>query len=437
MSSSNRQPPPIPGARFRRWRRTVAVFSSGAVFGIGMAMLVPLASAGSIDETYEKLRIFSQVLSYVQANYVDDVTETELIYDSITGMLQDLDPHTTFMRPSEYSKLKEDTAGEFGGLGITVSEDKQGIYIEEVTADGPAERAGLLVGDVILAIDKVMLVGSPFEEGVQRLRGLAGTKVLLLVQRKGWQRPKEIPLIRRNVRVVSVEGELLTDDVGYVAIRSFQERTDHDLAVVLSELKRTAKGKKLKGLVLDLRDNPGGLLDEGVKVADRFLDHGLIVRTDGRNPRHREEENAHTRSTEDDYPIAVLINDGTASASEIVAGALQDQKRAVLVGQKSYGKGSVQVLFGLDDGSGLKLTVARYFTPSGRSIDKKGIEPDHWVKKDSPSPLLPAGSSPRAQVDVEIRHAMAALLSFNAEVGAAERRAHRLPKSAQRARRAR
>ncbi|MCP4504378.1 MAG: S41 family peptidase [Deltaproteobacteria bacterium] len=400
-----------------------AFFIGGTFFGVALAIPTSLAFAGSVDKTYEKLRIFSQVLSYVQANYVDHITETELIYDSVNGMLQDLDPHSTFMRPSEYNKLKEDTSGEFGGLGITISEHEKGIIIDDVNADGPAERAGLRSDDLILAIGNTKLGTLPFSDGVQLLRGLAGTKVVLRIRRKGWKKNKDVPLIRRNVRVVSVEGEMLTDDIGYVTIHSFQERTDHDLALMLTQLKSEAKGGKgLRGLVLDLRDNPGGLLDEGVKVADRFLQKGDIVRTEGRNPRHQEREVAHIRSTEPKYPMAVLINGGSASASEIVAGALQDQQRAVLVGQQSYGKGSVQVLFGLDDGSGLKLTVARYYTPSGRSIDKTGIAPDKFVRENDPTPKAQPGTSPRAQVDLEIRHALQSIAQYPKDLGAAAKR---------------
>lgn len=371
----------------RRWTRVprgtvlVTVFVSGVLCGAGLSE----ARAGMVDATYKKLRVFGQVLAYVQSNYVDGIQEDELVYDAISGMLSDLDPHTTFMRPEQYQKLKEDTAGEFGGLGIEVTEDDQvGIRIDNATPDGPADRAGIKAGDRIVSVDGEDTTGFHLQEVVKRMRGVPGTKVVLGIRRPGWKRARDIPLIRRHVRVGSVAHRLLDKEgVGYVHIRAFQERTDHELGEALRDLRRAGKQtphRKLKGLILDLRDNPGGLFDEGIKVADRFLKEGVIVTTKGRNPDNNEVDRAHPRGTEGDYPIAVLVNEGTASASEIVAGALQDQKRAKLVGTKTYGKGSVQTLFGLDDGSGLKLTVARYFTPSGRSINDTGIDPDVLVR---------------------------------------------------------
>lgn len=353
-------------------------FAAG--LGTGLVLAVsPAALATDIEATYKKLRVFSQVLAYVQDNYVDEISEEELVYDAINGMLKDLDPHTTFMRPAEYQKLREDTAGEFGGLGIELFDDGAGIRVAGVHKDGAAERAGLRRWDLILSIDGEKIEELTLEDVVKRLRGVPGTKVVLGVSRKGWDGTRDIPLIRRHVRVPSVVHEMLPDGVGYLNISSFQERTDQELAQALAELRREVKktgARDLSGLVLDLRDNPGGLLEEGVKVADRFLAGGLIVSTAGRNPRNVEKQMAHDRGTEADYPLVVLVNGGTASASEIVAGALQDHARAVVIGTRSYGKGSVQTLFGLDDGSGLKLTIARYFTPKGRSIQDTGIVPD-------------------------------------------------------------
>ncbi|MFZ9886579.1 MAG: S41 family peptidase [Myxococcota bacterium] len=358
--------------------------SLGAAFALGLGTGVALAVAGpavatDIDGTYRKLRVFGQVLSYVQANYVESVPEEKLIYDAIGGMLRDLDPHSTFMRPAEYLKLREDTAGEFGGLGVRLTMADDGVFIDTVTPDGAAERAGVLGGDRIVHIDDVPIKGLDVSEVARRLRGVPGTRVVLGLHRASWAAPRDVALIRRFVRVNSVDHRLLSERIGYVRIHSFQERTDQELLEALSSLKQQLHDRSagaLQGLVLDLRDNPGGLLDEGVKVADRFLRSGDIVRTEGRNPRAAEIQRAHPGGTEPEYPIAVLINRGSASASEIVAGALQDHGRARLVGTRSYGKGSVQTLFGLDDGSGLKLTIARYYTPSGRSIQEVGIDPD-------------------------------------------------------------
>jgi len=371
---------PVATRRGGRAAKRLAVPLAFAL-GIGMGVMFTIApaSASDVDATYQKLRVFSQVLSYVQSNYVDEVTSDELIYDAVSGMLRDLDPHTTFMRPAEYQKLREDTAGEFGGLGIRLLETDRGIFIDGVDPEGAAGRAGVKTNDRIVAIDGEKIRGLAIGEVAERLRGVPGTKVAVTIARVGWSAPRDVPLIRRHVRVNSVEHQLLADGVGYVRIYSFQERTDQELAEALSDLRRTARrsgARQLGGLVLDLRDNPGGLLEQGVAVADRFLSEGDIVRTEGRNPRHVERQVAHKRGTEGAYPMVVVVNGGTASASEIVAGALQDHKRARVIGTQSYGKGSVQTLFGLEDGSGLKLTIARYFTPNGRSINKVGVGPD-------------------------------------------------------------
>jgi carboxyl-terminal processing protease len=366
-------------------------FAAGLVTGLVIAAGAGVVHAGDVDGTYKKLRVFSQVLTYVQQNYVDELDGDELVYDAITGMLSGLDPHTTFMRPAEYEKLREDTAGEFGGLGIEVGAAGDVIQVEVVHADSPGAHAGLKAGDKILAVDGESMHGQPLEASVKLMRGVPGTRVVLTVERKGWDKPRDIPLVRRQVRVPSVDDDDLGNNIAYIRIRAFQERTDAELAHALSDARKHARelGKdQPAGVVLDLRDNPGGLLDEGVRVADRFLDDGLIVTTQGRNPRNTEREVARPEGTEPNYPVVLLVNDGTASASEIVAGALQDHKRAVVVGTRTFGKGSVQTLFGLDDGAGLKLTIARYFTPSGRSIQDVGIEPDVAVR---PAADLPAG----------------------------------------------
>lgn len=395
-------------------------FVAGLLCGLVLAAGAGVASAGDIDETYKKLRVFSQVLTYVQQNYVDDLDGDELVYDAVTGMLSGLDPHTTFMRPAEYEKLREDTAGEFGGLGIEVGAARAPggdvIEIEVVHADSPGAHAGLKPGDKVLAVDGESMRGKPLEASVRLMRGVPGTRVVLTVERKGWDRPRDIPLVRRQVRVPSIDGEDLGGGVAYVRIRAFQERTDQELAHALAEAKKRARaqGRELPaGLVLDLRDNPGGLLDEGVRVADRFLSEGLIVTTQGRNPRNTERETARPEGTEPAYPVVLLVNDGTASASEIVAGALQDHKRAVVVGTRTFGKGSVQTLFGLDDGAGLKLTIARYFTPSGRSIQDVGIQPDIPVRGADDLPPGLKGAE-RVRADPQVAAALEAITRWPA-----------------------
>jgi carboxyl-terminal processing protease len=395
----------------RRPRSSIA-FLAGIGVGLTLAAGGGVALAtGDVDGAYKKLRVFSQVLTYVQQSYVDEVDGDELVYNAVVGMLSGLDPHTVFMRPAEYEKLREDTVGEFGGLGIEVGVAGDVIQVEVVHDDSPGAHAGLMPGDRVLAVDGESLRGQPMEASVRLMRGVPGTRVVLTVERKGWDRPRDIPLVRRQVRVPSVEAEDLGDGVAYVRIRAFQERTDYELSKALADIRRRAKeqGRGLPaGLIVDLRDNPGGLLDEGVRVADRFLTDGIIVTTKGRNPRNTEVETARPDGTEPDYPVALVVNDGTASASEIFAGALQDHHRALLVGTRTFGKGSVQTLFGLDDGAGLKLTIARYYTPSGRSIQDVGIEPDVPVRA---ADDLPAGlkGAERARRDPQIAAAIEAL----------------------------
>ena len=365
-------------------------FVCGLVVGVTLSAGVGnIARAADVDLSYRKLRVFSQVLTYIQSNYVDEVDPQQLIYDAVNGMLAHLDPHSTFLPADEYEKLREDTAGEFGGLGLSVGLAGEGddamLVVEAVHKDGPGAHAGLRMGDLIIAVDGVSTRGDDHvDPAIRLMRGVPGSRVVLTGARDTWSKPRDVPLVRRHVRMNSVEHETFAvgdDRVGYIAISTFSERTDQELGTALGELRREAVSKgATAGLVLDLRNNPGGLLDEGVKVADRFIAAGLIVSTEGRNPASVEKEFAHAEGTEANYPVVVLVNGYTASASEIVAGALQDHKRAAIVGERSFGKGSVQSLFGLDDGAGLKLTIARYYTPSGRSIQGSGVQPDLVVR---------------------------------------------------------
>jgi carboxyl-terminal processing protease len=366
-------------------------FGSGAVVGLvlGVCLSTSVAWARSDDSAYKPLRVFAQVLSYIQQSYVEPIDPTELVYNGVAGLLTGLDPYSTFLRPSEYERLREDTAGEFGGLGIELRpvDGDRGAVITVVHDNGPAANAGLQPADRVLAIDGEEVTDAPIDGVVRMMRGVPGSKIVLQVLRGTWPKPRDVVLVRKEVVVPSVRSQLLTSavgaaDVGYIAIASFQERTDNDFGVALRRLRNDADkhGHGFAGLVIDVRGNPGGLFDEGVKVADRFLRDGIIVSTEGRDPSTSSIERAHPDGTEPAYPVVVLVDGGTASASEILAGALQDQKRAVVVGEPSFGKGSVQSLFGLDEGAGLKLTVARYKTPSGRSIQGKGIIPDVPVK---------------------------------------------------------
>lgn len=360
----------------RRRLATVVLVLGSFVAGVCFHASVGRAAASG----YRKLDIFARVLSYVENNYVDPVDEEKLVYGAIRGMLANLDPHTLFLAPEEYREMQADTSGEFGGLGIEIGARDDALVVVAPIDDTPAARAGIEPGDQLLAIDGESTKGMGVATAVRKLRGAPGTKATLRILRTGFAEPRDLVLLRDRVRVVSVESRLEPGGVGYVRIKSFQDRTDAHLARALEDL-RKQRGGPLAGLVLDLRNNPGGLLDQAVRVADRFLTEGVIVTTQGRGPTQREEERAHPADTEDPYPLVILVNGGSASASEIVAGALQDHRRAVLLGTKTFGKGSVQTVIDLEDGSGLKLTVARYLTPSGRSIHEKGIEPDVKVEE--------------------------------------------------------
>jgi len=328
---------------------------------------------------YRKLDVFSHVLSLIENNYVEPVDETRLLYGAVEGMVRTLDPHSSFMDPRSYSALKEETEGEYGGVGLELATRGEDVVVVAPMDGSPAERAGFQPGDRLVEVDGVAISGKRETDAVHALIGPPGTRVVIKAQRAGWQEPRTFTLVRDVIHVVSVESKLFDRKLGYVKIKTFQDRTDQYLRKALEDLKAQAGGQ-LGGLVLDLRHNPGCLLDQAVKVSDRFLEGGVIVTTKGRGGRHVEVERAHAKGTEPRYPMAVLVDGGTARASEIVAGALQDARRAVVIGTQTFGKGSVQTVIEREDGSGLKLTVARYYTPSGRSIKERGIAPDVWVK---------------------------------------------------------
>jgi len=328
---------------------------------------------------YRKLDVFSHVLSLIENNYVEPVDETRLLYGAVDGMVRTLDPHSSFMDPRSYAALKEETEGEYGGVGLELATRGEDVVVVAPIDDTPASRAGFQPGDRLIEIDGRALHGWRETEAVRALTGSPGTKVTVKAHRAGWAEPRSFTLVRDVIRIVSVEEKLFDRKLAYVKVKSFQDRTDAYLRKALDSMREQAGGQ-LSGIVLDLRHNPGGLLDQAVKVADRFMDGGVIVTTKGRGGKHVEVEKAHPKGTEPRYPVVVLVDGGTASASEIVAGALQDSGRAVVIGTRTFGKGSVQTVIELEDGSGLKLTVARYYTPSGRSIQERGIEPDLWVK---------------------------------------------------------
>jgi len=307
---------------------------------------------------------------------VEVVNTKDLIYGAIRGMLSNLDPHTTFMTPDMYREMQVDTKGEFGGLGIQISiRDKKLVVIAPIE-DTPAWRAGIKAGDYIYKIDGEPTKDMTLSDAVKKLRGPKGTKVTLTIIREGEEKPLEITIIRDIIRLKSVKHKMLEDHIGYVKILQFQERTGEDLRKALKDLEKQG----MESLILDLRNNPGGLLRVAVEVSEQFLKKGkLIVSVKGRN-KEKEEYISSSSSAREDYPMVVLVNEGSASASEIVAGALQDWHRAVILGTQTFGKGSVQTVYSLSDGSGLRLTTAKYYTPKGRSIQNTGITPDIVVK---------------------------------------------------------
>jgi carboxyl-terminal processing protease len=340
------------------------------------------ARAADTEKTYDKLDVFAQVLQYIQNSYVEQIDSQELVYGAIRGMLGSLDPHSAFMTPEEFKAMQEDTSGHFGGVGLEL-EMHEGVLTVVAPIDGtPAARAGLLPGDRIVRIDGDPVRKMDVMEATRRIKGVPGTKVELSVDRDAFPNPEKFVLIRERIRINPVEHRMPLPGYGYVRVRVFTERTERFLMEAIEALREQAGGA-LKGLVLDLRSNPGGLLEQAIRVADRFIGEGLIVETRGR-ARKAERDMAHRQGTEPDYPMVCLVNGGSASASEIVAGALQDHERALVMGVHTFGKGSVQTVVGLKDGSGLKLTIARYYTPKLRSIQEQGIVPDVVVPRNPP-----------------------------------------------------
>lgn len=338
------------------------------------------AQAEAKPETteYEELKLFTSVLSIVRRSYVEEVDPKALIHGAIEGMLNKLDPHSSFMPPEVYKEMQIDTQGEFGGLGIEITIRDGVLVIVSPIVDTPAFRAGLQAGDQILKVGDKYTKDLGIMDAVKMMRGPKGSSIGLTVMRDSFEKPREFTLVREIIKIKSVKFKTLEDGYGYVRITQFQERTSTDLAKALSTLHQESK-TGLNGLILDLRNNPGGLLDQAVKVADVFIDQGKIVYTVGREEGSSVEFSAHREGTEPGYPVIILINGGSASASEIVAGALQDHKRGLVLGTQSFGKGSVQTIIPLSDSSGLRLTTSRYYTPNGTSIQAKGITPDILV----------------------------------------------------------
>jgi len=353
----------------------MVVFILGMTIGLFRSHKVSAVSNGM----YEDLKVFTDVLGLLQKEYVEEKNSKDLVYGAINGMLETLDPHSAFLPPNAYKEMQEETRGRFEGLGIEITIKEGILTVVSPIEDTPAFKVGILAGDQILKIDKELTKNMSLMESVKRLRGPRGTKVTITIMREGFTQPKDFTLVRDVIPVRSVRHELLEKNYGYIRVSQFQEKTAGELDNHLKALEEESKGA-LKGLILDLRNNPGGLLDQAVKVSDRFIESGLIVSIEGRKEEQKMKMYAHPQGTIFPYPLVVLINGGSASASEIVAGAIQDHGRGILLGTQTFGKGSVQTIFSLKDGAGLRLTTARYFTPNGRSIQAKGITPDITVK---------------------------------------------------------
>jgi carboxyl-terminal processing protease len=344
------------------------------------------AKAAAAD-TYRQLNLFGDVFERVRADYVEKPDDAKLIESAINGMLAGLDPHSSYMDPKSFRDMQIQTRGEFGGLGIEVTMEDGLIKVVAPIDETPAAKAGIMANDIITRLDEEQVQGLTLNQAVEKMRGPVNTKIKLTIMRKGQDKPIEVSITRDVIRVRSVRSRA-EDDVGYIRISQFNEQSTEGLKKAIADLAGQIPAEKLKGFIVDLRNNPGGLLDQAISISDAFLERGEIVSTRGRNAEETQRFNARPGDLAKGKPVIVLINGGSASASEIVAGALQDHKRATILGTRSFGKGSVQTIIPLGAGNGaLRLTTARYFTPSGRSIQAKGISPEIEVLQDVPEEL--------------------------------------------------
>jgi carboxyl-terminal processing protease len=356
----------------RLWSRWTLVFGLAAVSGL-VAMSSQSIRAVA-DERYQELQLFAKVLNLVQQYYVEDVDTKKLIYGGIKGMLRELDPHTNFLPPDIYKEFETETSGEFGGIGIEITVQNGVLTVISPIEDTPAWKAGIKAGDKIVEIDGVSTKGFSLVEAAQKMKGKKGVKIRMGIFRDGFDKTREFVIERGTVKIKSVKYVDLDEGYGYIRLTSFIENSAQDLEKAIKAHEK--KYKDTKGLIIDLRRNPGGLLDQAIQISDLFLEQGTIVSTMGRNQKEKEVVFAKKANGLKNFPVIVLVDQYSASASEILAGALQDNKRALIMGQRTFGKGSVQSVVKLGDGSGLKLTVGRYYTPSGKSIQAYGIVPD-------------------------------------------------------------
>src|SRR5512138_2242355 len=352
------------------------------------AVLMGSTARAATSDTYRQLNLFGDVFERVRSDYVEKPDDSKLVESAISGMLAGLDPHSSYMDAKSFRDMQVQTRGEFGGLGIEVTMEDGLIKVVSPIDDTPASKAGIMANDIITQLDDEQVQGLTLNQAVEKMRGPVNTKIRLKIIRKGQDNPIEVTLVRDNIRVRSVRARVEQDDIAYIRVTTFNEQTTEGLKREINNLSNQIGADKLKGFIIDLRNNPGGLLEEAVTVSDAFLERGEIVSTRGRNAEETQRRAAHAGDLTKGKPVIVLINGGSASASEIVAGALQDHKRATLIGTRSFGKGSVQTIIPLGAGNGaLRLTTARYFTPSGKSIQAKGITPDIEVLQDVPEEL--------------------------------------------------
>jgi len=377
----------------------LAVIAAGSTM-VSLARSQSASAANS--EIYRQLDLFGEVLERVRSDYVEKPEDAKLIEAAINGMLTALDPHSAYLNPKHFRDMQVQTRGEFGGLGIEVTMENGVVKVVSPIEDTPASRAGLMSGDLITHLDKEQILGLTLQEAVEKMRGPVNSPITLTIVRKGVDDPFDVKVVRDVIHINPVKYDVEGDDIGYIRITTFNEQTTANLQKAIDDLKKQI-GPKLKGYIVDLRNNPGGLLDQAISVSDTFLDQGAIVLTRGRNLEETQRSNARPGDLADGKQIIVLINGGSASASEIVAGALQDHHRATIIGTRSFGKGSVQTIIPLGSNGALRLTTARYYTPSGRSIQAKGIEPEAVVEEELPDDLKQKADAQSTRGEANLR----------------------------------
>ncbi|MFN3869062.1 MAG: S41 family peptidase [Hyphomicrobiaceae bacterium] len=384
---------------FAFWTFLMMTGLAGVTTVVGVTQTHSAASPNS--DLYRQLDLFGDVLERVRSDYVEKPDDTQLIESAINGMLTSLDPHSAYLSPKHFRDMQVQTRGEFGGLGIEVTMENGVVKVVSPIDDTPASKAGLQANDLITHLDNEQIVGLTLEQAVEKMRGPVNTPIILTIVRKGIEEPFDVKLVRDNIRINAVKARR-EGDVGYVKISTFNEKTHENTVKAIANLSKEI-GSELKGYVIDLRNNPGGLLDQAIAVSDDFLDQGAIVLTKGRNNEETQRSQARKGDVTDGKKLVVLINGGSASASEIVAGALQDHKRATVIGTRSFGKGSVQTIIPLNANGAIRLTTARYYTPSNRSIQAKGIDPDIVVEQELPEDMKAKAASTKVRGESSLR----------------------------------